>query len=544
MNWQTKDQLVELLCSLVNHQSITGTNAEIAIAEYLYHVLDQNSYFKANPTYLKLHPLEDGRRFLTALVKSKKPTKKTVILLSHFDVVGVDDYGTLMNLAFYPKELTDELMRNKGNLPDSVQSDLENGDWLFGRGVMDMKAGITLHLSALERAINGNFDGNILMLSVPDEEVNSMGMLSALPVLKQIQYDENLEYVACLNGEPMFSKYPGDDHHYVYTGSIGKVLPGFYCYGKETHVGEPFAGLNPNLMVSFLSQHLELNEAFIEKVDDEVTPPPVSLMQRDLKEEYSVQTPNSAIAMYNILYLKHQIGDINIKLVESAKRAAIDIEEFMKQKRRNFSSVATDFLAPYTKVNVLMYEELYQEACKRYGKEEVERRQNLLVSQREHGDRDFSTILVQDLSAMCKDLAPMIVLFYSPPFYPAVSSKDNPLVQNVMAKVEGYAKANYNIKLTVSEFFTGLSDLSYIGPLSSVSNVEQLTNNMPLQNKGFVFPKDIIEELTMPVLNIGPLGKDPHQWTERLELNYSFNKLPKLLDEAINQLFVEQNYNQ
>lgn len=534
--WQSKEDLTDLLCSLVNHQSITGTNAEIALAEYLYHLLAQKNYFQTNPAFLNLHPLDDGRHLLTALVKGKGSSNQTVILLSHFDVVGVEDYGSLENLAFHPRELTKEMLKIKDILPKTVQEDLDVGEWLFGRGSMDMKAGLSIHLSMVEKAFDGEFDGNILLVTVPDEEVNSKGMLTALPVLTQLKKEEDLSFSACLNSEPVFSKYPGDSNYYVYTGSIGKVLPGFYCYGKESHVGEPFAGINPNLMVGFLSRQLELSESFIERVGTEVAPPPISLMQRDLKESYSVKTPHAAIAMYNVLYLKQSFKALNEKLLQGARHAAEETEKYVHQKAVNFSAVSNEFKMPSSEINVFMYEELYAKAVKKYGKDEILRRQNLLVSQRDAGDRDFSTLLVQDLAALCKELTPMIVLFYSPPFYPAVSSNEDPKIKKVMDHVKTFTSENYGFDLTVSTFFTGLSDLSFIGPISSNSKLNQLTENMPLQNNGFTFPKEAMEQLTMPILNIGPFGKDPHQWTERLELNYSFNYLPIIVTEAIHEL--------
>ncbi|MRH42319.1 M20/M25/M40 family metallo-hydrolase [Aquibacillus halophilus] len=535
--WQTKKQLTDLLCSLVKYPSITGDDEEIALAEYLYYLISNREYYHHNPSHVQLHPLKDGRQLLTSLVK-QSDYEDTVILLSHFDVVGIEDYGSLRNLAFHPNELTAEMNKMKNELPTLVQKDLENedGDWLFGRGTMDMKAGISVHLSMLEKAMSGEFKGNILLLSVPDEEVNSLGMITALPILEKLKKQHNLNYSACLNGEPMFSKYPGDPSNYLYTGSIGKVLPGFFCYGKETHVGEPFAGLNANLMISFISQQLELSEAFVEKVGDEVTPPPVSLMQRDLKEAYSVQTPTTAVAMYNVLYLKQSIETINEKLFRAAKQASVSIKEHFNEKVNKYSEFANEFIKPDIDVQVFMYDELYHLAVERFGQHEVERRQNLLISNRDKGDRDFSTLLVQDLASLCKDLAPMIILFYSPPFYPSVSSHNDPTIKRVVNRVKNEATNQFSMEIKEVEFFPGLSDLSYLGPVSSSSNLSALLSNLPIQNKGFELPEEVMKAITMPILNIGPRGKDPHQWTERLELNYSFSQLPTLLATAIHGL--------
>ncbi|MCP3025778.1 M20/M25/M40 family metallo-hydrolase [Halobacillus sp. A5] len=533
--WQTKDQLTDLLCSLVEYPSITGSNAEIAIFEYLYYILSDQEYYQKHPEHIKLHPLEDGRQFVSALVKQEN-VSDTIVLISHADVVSVQDYGSWENLAFYPRELTQELQKNINSLPPDAARDLKTGQWIFGRGTMDMKAGLAVQLSILEKAMKGNFKGNLLLIAVPDEEVNSEGMLAALPVLDKLKDKFNLTYKAALNGEPMFSKYPGDPAYYLYTGSIGKALPGFLCYGKETHAGEPFGGLNANLMISYLAKELELNEAFIEEVDGEKTPPPISLMQRDLKEEYSVQSPQAAVTMYNVLYMKQSIDEINKKLINAAERAKKNIiEHYHKQASFYLRSGQKSSFQP--EITVLTYEQLYHEAVVRFGQEEVQRRQNLLIKQRDQGDRDFSTTLVQDLAALCKDITPMMVLFYSPPFYPAVTSNHDPFIKKTSAYAMDYARNEFGVELHTQEYFTGLSDLSFIGPVSSDSSIQQLVDQMPIQGRGFNLPSNLIESVTMPIINIGPLGKDPHQWTERLELTYSFEKLPHILTETIHQMF-------
>ena len=75
-------------------------------------------------------------------------SNKTVILMGHMDVVDILDYGEQMDKAFKPLELTENL---KGkDLSSAAKKDLESGDYLFGRGVSDMKAGQALQIALLQ----------------------------------------------------------------------------------------------------------------------------------------------------------------------------------------------------------------------------------------------------------------------------------------------------------------------------------------------------------------------------------------------------------
>jgi arginine utilization protein RocB len=535
LNWQTKDQLIALLTKLVEHPSVTGSNQEISIAEFIHILLKQLPYFQENPDLLQLHPINDGRLYVTALVK-KPNVSKTVILLSHFDVVEVEDYGSWKSLAFRPEELTNEYLKNKHLFSPSIQEDLESGDWLFGRGTMDMKAGLALQMSMIERAVYGEFNGNLLLLTVPDEEANSAGMIGAVPKVVELAQTYNLDYTACLNSEPMFSKYPGDENFYMYTGSIGKTLPGFFCYGKETHVGEPFSGLNANLMVSELTKVLELNTDFCEVVEGEVTPPPTSLMQRDLKLEYSVQIPHSAVVMYNVLFMKRSLNEMTNLLIDQMKKAAGNIEQHYLHHVEKYSKLEP-FKYPKMKVSVFTYDQLWKLAKEKYGKEEIGRRQNYLISNRfEQGDRDFSTKLVQELALLCKEHAPMIVLFYSPPFYPAVLSSDKEIISSTKEQLVSYAMQKHGISIRPLHYFSGLSDLSFIGLQGSKEELNPLLMNMPLYERGYALPVEELSNLQVPVINVGPFGKDAHQWTERLHVPISFEIFPDLISKTIEAL--------
>ncbi len=66
-------------------------------------------YFKNNKSNVKVHNIEGdmhNRCFLTALLEGKKPSKDIIILTGHLDVVDIDEFGILKNIAFDYKEYT------------------------------------------------------------------------------------------------------------------------------------------------------------------------------------------------------------------------------------------------------------------------------------------------------------------------------------------------------------------------------------------------------------------------------------------------------
>lgn len=534
MKWQNKEQLIDLLATLVDIPSITGTEDEIAFPERLFYLLKELTYFQKHEELLELHPTNDGRKFLTSLVK-KEGARNTIILLSHFDVVDVEDYGNFKPLAFRMKELTNEYKRRSHNLQSITKKDIENDneEWYFGRGTMDMKSGLCLHLSMIEQATKGTFDGNLLLVTVPDEEVNSVGMLSAIDTLIHLKEKHDLRYVTCLNSEPMFKKNPNDTNKYLYSGSIGKLLPSFFCLGMETHVGEPFSGLNANFMAAKLTEHFELNADFSEKVGDEISPPPTNLIQKDFKEQYSVQTPHSAVTMFNLFYMKTSILDLTAKLLQHTHDVVSSIK---KQYSENAKRLLDDYNEP--SIHVYTYDELLKHAIDEHGQDEINRRNDLLIRQRgDLGDRDFSTLFVKDLAFLCKDRGPMIILFYSPPFYPSVSSHQDKVVQSVLENIIKHCKNDHNITIEHQHYFPGMSDLSFVQLNEPDQTMLHLTENIPIFNKGYSLPIEGMKSLNVPVMNIGPFGRAPHQRTERVEATFTFGILPGVMSKAIQALF-------
>ncbi|MFP3394572.1 hypothetical protein SB782_38010, partial [Brevibacillus sp. SIMBA_076] len=63
---------------------------------------------------------------------------------------------------------------------------------------------------------------------------------------------------------------------------------------------------------------------------------PTNLMQKDLKEAYSVQTPHTAVSLFNVLMMKRSSEELHGLLYDNAKQAAVQIEANLRQKTAEF----------------------------------------------------------------------------------------------------------------------------------------------------------------------------------------------------------------
>src|SRR5699024_6123834 len=101
-----------------------------------------------------------------------------------------------------------------------------------------------------------------------------------------------------------------DDNYYIYSGSIGKMMPSALFYGNETHAGEPLSGLTGHYMASYVTKEIEFNADFVEEAYGEKTPLPVTLKTYDLKADYSTQTSHHAAALYNVFSMNRNAKEL------------------------------------------------------------------------------------------------------------------------------------------------------------------------------------------------------------------------------------------
>jgi arginine utilization protein RocB len=532
LKWGKPETLRQLLSELVGWKSMTLTKGEREFPLKLKDKLLELSYFRDNTNYLMLHNADLDRQLLMALYKHEEAVD-TIVLLSHFDTVSAEEYGDLEELAYQPDALTAELAERIDELPENVKKDLLSGEYLFGRGTMDMKMGLVMHMGLLEKAIMENWPINLLLLTVPDEEVNSAGMRAAVDQLVNVQEKYHLTYKLFLNSEPVFPQYPSDENYYVYSGSIGKIMPAALFYGRETHVGEPLRGMTAPYIASFLTQHMEWNPNFQETKRGEHTPLPVTLQLKDLKMEYSVQTPYRAAALYNLLLLERNAAE-TMDLFEE-----ISIEAAQNCNLAYNKMCLENNVEPIGQVRVVRYEDLLRLAVEKFGHRFVESIKQSILTNPVWDDREKSIRIADALMIQCQEIAPAIVLLFAPPYYPAVNSSDDKLVQQCVEFVKQQAHQLFSLSVHQVHYFNGICDLSYVSYQDVQEGWTAFQGNTPVWGTSYTIPFENMKKLNAPVFNIGPFGKDAHKRTERLHIKSAFEITPSLVEKMIKMLIDE-----
>lgn len=529
MLWNTKEQLEDLLCEVVSWDSRTGTEGEITFAHKFKNKMKELEYFQKNPNYIEFHGAGKGLNAVTALYKNDN-AKQTIVLISHFDTVHTEEFGHLGDLAFQPRALTEKFKEMLNDIPSHAHADILSDQYLFGRGVMDMKMGLVLHMHLLEIASRENWPINLLLLTVPDEEVGSAGMRAAVKGLVMLREQYLLNYSLFLNSEPSFTQRPQDENYYIYSGTIGKIMPSALFYGRETHAGEPLNGINAHYMASFFTRRMEYIPDFTEEQFGEKTPLPVCLKTYDLKKDYSTQTSNHAAALYNVFVMKSNAADI----MKIFKQTAV---ESMAACQEQYEDICfRENVKPVGEIKTIEYSELLKYATKKLGADTVENIKHEVISHRNLDEREMSIYICDELMAHCQELAPAVVLFFAPPYYPAINSSDNPLTQAKIAEAMNLFKQKFNISPKQIHYFNGISDLSYVNYDQDDIGWKDFNHNLPVWEGVYSIPFEEMQQLQAPVLNIGPFGKDAHKLTERLHKASAFEQTPYVLREIIKSM--------
>ena len=131
------------------------------------------------------------------------------------------------------------------------------------------------------------------------------------------------------------------------------------------------------------------------------------------------------------------------------------------------------------------------------------------------------------------DLSPTVVIALSPPYYPSIHNdefQDLPdRVDSLTDYLIGIAENRWQEAYRKKNYIMGLTDLSYAALQNGEGIVPVIGPNMPLWQKTYDLPFAEMEALSVPVINIGPWGKDLHKFTERVFETDLVERTPALL---------------
>lgn len=525
-------------------------SGESAVAQYVYDYFAGLDYFKEHPDYIKKFQTKDDfvcRHSTYAFVKGTKGnSNKTVILIGHIDTVGVDDYTPIQEYAFKTEELPQKL-KESFDLSQEVLDDIESGEYMFGRGALDMKSGVAGHMYLISYFSEHpeELDGNILQIAECDEEDNSKGIITALDELVELKKREGFEYIACINADYSTNYSPGDEHRYIYYGSIGKLLPCFVAFGKEAHVGQAFSAFDPNLLIAEVTRNMSLNTDLCDIAQGEVAIPPISLKQTDTKVGYTVQTALTAFSYYN--YFTHGLGpgEVLQKCLDIGKKSFSDVIEYLNTQYRRFCELSkVDFTALPWSPRVYSWDEFYSELAEKHGKKFTE---SLDAYARKLNEDDptldmrlFSLKVAEEAWKWHEDKSPALVVFFGSVYSARIemtrkTEKERALLDAVETAVEKVRPESERL-IKTRMFYPYISDSSFMAVCDELSSVQAIESNMPAWEHKYVHETDKILEINVPVVNIGTFGRDGHMLTERVDMKQTFRNVPNITYETIVEL--------
>lgn len=520
-DWTTRTRALTLELTAIN--SITDTPGEIAAVDAIAAIVRRLPYFAEHPEDLILLETRNDplpRRSLFALVRGTG--RKTVVLAGHYDVVEIDAYGSLAQLAFDPQALSEPLAEQLGG---RAAIELRSGAFLPGRGVLDMKSGLAVGIALLERfAQDPERQGNLLFVATPDEEGGSHGMRSAAAQLPEIAAEWGLDLAAALNLDITVDQADGREGRVIYTGSVGKLLPVALAVGQPTHVGMPFDGLNASLIAAELIRRIEGAEDLGES-------PPATLQHLDLKPVYNVTVPAYSWCAFNVLTRTSGPDDVLAQFEAAAADALRSAVALHAARGAAWEARADHIRSTFSHATTIWRaSELLARAPA-----DLRARVNTLAQDAQRDVLAASRAAYHALAQGLELAGPGVLIGYAPIFYPlakADSARDAELLAACDSQA-GSVAAETGVSIERRPFFHAISDMSFLAGQIDADDLATWRANTPGWRRWAI---EAQAGAGLPTVNIGPWGRDAHQIGERVHAGYAFGVLPELVWRVARQV--------
>ncbi|MCH4886412.1 M20/M25/M40 family metallo-hydrolase [Acidaminobacter sp. JC074] len=502
------NRIEEILLEYLKVESFTNTKGEEDVDAFFHKTVGDMSYFKDHPDLFGQYETDDPLFDRKVNYAFYKGSKKTYVMIHHSDVVNVDNYAGYKDLAFEPNKLMEAYKNDETFLGEEAISDLKSNKYLFGRGVADMKAGGAIELALLDHYSSTNFEDSILVIAVPDEENESLGMRAAISLLKSLKDEHNLEYELMINTEP--HQRMDDTRGVISQGSIGKLNVFVHVKGVLAHAGKALEGINSNGILASIVRDIDLSQVLVNETEHEMSIPPSWVMMRDTKKIYDISFPNMSYGILNVLNFTDSPSEVLSKVKDMTLKSLNDYIDHVNAMRQRFSKKTnrtwSDF--PSTSKVFTLGEYLNKEAV--------------------DGDLSNYPEDIEKIMISSNDDEPLVIIGILPPYYPAITNKDQ---SQLLDLVNEFTQNEYEQGYDNRMYFTGISDLSY-SSLPSKDIEDEMKDILGWGSK-YTIPFEDLKHVQMPCVNIGPWGKDFHKPSERVYKEDVFERTPNIIDYVI-----------
>jgi arginine utilization protein RocB len=543
-----QEKIYQLMKELVAIESVSCVRGEVEAAQFIYDYFMDMPYFKANPGHAGLYKIKGDPhdRFVPyAFIRGNSP--KTVVIMGHFDVVGTEDYGEAEPLAFTIGEELERALAAK-DLDAEARVDMDSGEWIWGRGVADMKGGLAVNMvlaeGFAERALAGDLPGSLFFMGVPDEESYSSGMRAGVTLLSEFKEKENLDLRLLIDPEP--NTVTDEGAQVINIGSVGKTLPVVMVQGVTAHVGARFDGISPLAILTRIELATDESLEFTDSYQSEATLPPSWANLRDRKEVYDASIPYRAAGYMTVLSFTSTPDEILEKLrsiSEKAFREAVAALDALYQEYKKLDSSETKERIYYEPL-VMTFGELCSKLKEERGGafDDFYRAAYADISEKiADGSVNYpgGTVELMEKVLNFADIKqPLVLLGFAPPYYPAVHSDMIPGCEGagtaVFKRLEALSTELFGQDLVPENYAMGISDLSYCA-VNRPFDTDAYSDNTPIWGDLYSIDFEGIANLNVPNILYGPTYKNPHQWTERVNKKSLLEVVPAVTARIIEE---------
>ncbi|NCB41260.1 MAG: M20/M25/M40 family metallo-hydrolase [Clostridia bacterium] len=544
-----EDRIYNRLKEMVAIDSVSCSVKEQDMANYMYDFFSGIPYFSTRKDQLGLYKIPNdafGRTIPYALLLGN--SKNTIVSMGHIDVVGTEMYGELSQKAY---ELGPELEKAlaEKDLSREARIEMESKEWIWGRGVADMKGGQAIHMALFEEfaelAEKGELPGNLLYIAVPDEESYSAGMREGAKIILDLKRKYDLDFKLLVDPEP--TNLRGNDQ-IMSIGSVGKMMPVVMVQGVTAHVGHCFNGISPLGILSGIYSKTNVSLEFSDTYKGEATVPPTWQNMRDLKELYDASLPFRAAGYFTVLsfettpeqimkklkLISKDVLDYNVKELDSIYQEYKKRDKFAHMEKIDYET------------SVYTFEELllelkgkYKDKFETYYQDEYKKIGDRILK----GELNYPTATIKMMESVLNYAEikhPVVLLGFAPPYYPAIHSDLVKGKENIGSKayefVKSVSETKHGQSMQYENYFMGISDASYAA-MDHPFDYTKFSANTPMWGELYNLDFEAIEEIAIPAVIYGPLGKEYHQWTERVNKKSLLQTVPAVTRELFDFLW-------